>query len=334
MSQQLLTVSTSPHLLGRTTVRSMHLEIMAALAPALLTGLYYFGMPALFTVLLATAAAVVGEVATVRLAKLPDRTGDLHAALMGLVLGLVLPPGAPWFVPVVGGLLTVVLGKMIFGGLGNYPMHPVLVAWVALSLSWPEHMNAFHGPIPWGQAGEWKITETPLMQLKNDISTLQSFEMSQLWLGNIPGHIGAVGALPLLVGGLYLIARRLVPWQIPVGVLAGSAAMALFASYVDPNIEQLGLEGVPAHFDVALFHWATGGLMITAFFLATESVSSPVTPWGCLLFGLGVGFMTVIVRCWGGLVDGAFYGVLIMNAATPLLDRIRPRVLGKVVSGA
>lgn len=333
MKPDKLIVSTSPHLLGSGSVRSMHIEIIIALLPALAVGVYYYAMPAVITVALAVVAALASEVIIAKMAGLPNRADDLHAVLMGLLLGLLLPPGCPWWIPVIGGVLAVALGKLIYGGLGNYPFHPVLVAWAALSLSWPEHMAAFHEPLGWG-AEEWEVWTTPLMELKDDAGTYMAYMIGNLWWGETTAAIGAGGAWALLLGGLYLVVRRIVPWQIPVGVLAGAAVLTLLAAYTDEKITQLGLETLGENMDIVWFHLGTGGLMIAAFFLAPEPVSSPMTPWGMFLFGLGVGLMAIIVRMWGGLVDGAFYGVLLMNAATPLFDRIRPKVLGKVVSGA
>jgi len=334
MNENLLTVSTSPHILGRMSVRSMYLEYIIALAPALLVGLYYFGFPALITVLLAVASAAVSDFIASKIQKKPTTLSSLHIVCMGLMLGMILPPGAPWWLPVIGGALTVFLGISIFGGIGAYPMNPVLVAWVALYISWPESMNAFFEPQALGNGDDWAEAETLLMQLKGDISTLEMVEMSKLWLGQVPGYIGSTSTWALLVGGVYLIIRRIIPWQIPVGALLGAIVMGLIATYTDPRILELGYEEFAANMNVVWFHLGAGGLMIAAFFLGPEPVSSPVTPWGTFLFGVGIGLMTIIVRTWGGLVDGAFYGVLLMNAANPLLDRIRPRVIGKVVSGA
>lgn len=342
MSKQLLTVSTSPHMLGGMSVRSMHVEYIIALIPALATGVYYFGWPALLTVLLAIGSAVVCELALAKLAKQPAKLDDLHAVVMGLLLGLILPPvvmglddACPWWIPVVGGALAVGLGKSLFGGIGAYPMNPVLIAWAALALSWPEHTMAFLDPMPWGtEDPEWVVSTAPLVEFKNDIGNMLSYEVENLWNGMYPSAVGAGGSWALLLGGVYLVIRRIVPWQIPLGVLAGLIGMALLATYTDSRIVEMELETFNDHWNVALFHLATGGLMITAFFLAPEPVSSPMTPWGMLLFGAGIGVMTVLVRHWGAPIDGAFYGVLIMNAATPLFDRIRPRVLGKVGSSA
>ncbi|MCB2193414.1 MAG: RnfABCDGE type electron transport complex subunit D [Deltaproteobacteria bacterium] len=334
MNENLLTVSTSPHKLGCMSVRSMYLEYIIALLPALLVGLYFFGFPALITVLLTIASAAVADFIASMIQKKPSSLSNLHVLCMGLMLGMILPPGAPWWLPVIGGALTVFLGISIFGGLGAYPMNPVLVAWVAMYISWPESMNAFLEPMALGSGDEWMEAETLLMQLKGDISTLEMFEMSNVWLGQVAGFVGSTSAWALLAGGVYLIIRRIIPWQIPVGALLGAIAMALLATYTDPRILELGYEEFGANMNVVWFHLGAGGFMIAAFFLGPEPVSSPVTPWGGFLFGVGIGLMTIIVRTWGGLIDGAFYGVLLMNAATPLLDRIRPRVIGKVVSGA
>ena len=334
MNQNLLTVSTSPHILGRTTLRSMYLEMMIALAPALITGLYYFGAPGLITVCLAVAAAMVTEYVISLIIKKPSTLGSLHVVLMGLMMGLILPPGAPWWLPVVGGFLTVALGMSVFGGNGNYPMNPVLVAWAALAISWPEAMGAYLEPMALGSADDWSEAETFLMQLKGDIGSLEVFTLGNIWLGKAAGGVGTTGTWALLAGGIYLVIRRLIPWQIPLGALVGAIGMGLVAVYTDARIAELGYEEFGAYLNVVWFHLGAGVFMIAAFFLGPEPVSSPVTPWGGFLFGLGIGLMTIIVRFWGSPIDGAFYGVLLMNAATPLLDRIRPRVIGKVVSGA
>ena len=331
MSAPLLTVSASPHLMGRLSVRSMHLQWLIAMCPALLVGFYYFRLPGILTMAIATVSAVAAEALCVRVGKLPNRLDDLHAVVMGVLLGMVLPAGAPWWIPVVGSFLCIILGKTIFGGIGAYPMNPVLVAWAALSLSWPEHMNAFYTPL--AEGGQWEVAETFLMQLKNDISGFESADLASLWWGQTPGAIGTTCSFAIIVGGLFLIIRRLIGWQIPVGAILGTIIMALVAAYADPRIAELGYETFFAHLKPAWFHLAAGGLMISAFFLGPEPVTSPMTSWGGLLFGLGIGFMTVIARTWGGPVDGAFFGVLFVNALTPIFDRVRPKVLGKVTKG-
>jgi RnfABCDGE-type electron transport complex D subunit len=333
MNSNLLTVSSSPHLMGRMSLRSMHLEIMIALLPAFLTGMYYFGSAAVWTVVLAMVAALGTEALINIITKQPQQLDDLHAALIGLLMGLILPPAAPWWIPIVGSILAITLGKSVFGGLGNYPMNPVLVAWAAMSISWPEHMAAFLEAIPFSEE-ERMVVETPLMMLKEDVGMLMEPELSPLYWGAHAGAVGATGAYALILGGLYLIYRRIIAWQIPLGVLVGAAAMLLAATYLDSGIEDLGLEEFGPRLDIMWYHLGVGGMMIAAFFLATESVSSPMTPWGMLLYGLGIGVLAVIIRFWGAYTEGVYYAVLIMSAATPLFDRIQPRVLGKVITGA
>ena len=333
MNRNLLTVSSSPHVLGRMSLRSMHLEIMIALLPAFLTGMYYFGAWAVWLVLVSMVTAVATEAVVNAISKKPQHLDDLHALLLGLMMGLIMPSGAPLWLPIVGSFLAVALGKMVFGGLGAYPMNPVLIAWAALAISWPEQMASFLEAIPFSEE-ERGMVDTPLMMIKEDVGLLMEPELLRLYLGAHAGEVGATGAFALILGGLYLIWRRIISWQIPVGVLAGAFCMALAATYLDPRIAELGLEEFGPRLDIVWYHLGVGGLMIAAFFLATESVSSPVTPWGMLLYGLGIGVMTVIVRFWGAYPEGVFYAVLVMNAVTPLFDRIQPRVLGKVITGA
>lgn len=325
MSAPLLTVSTSPHILGRTTVRQMHLEFLIALAPTLLAGFYYFGTPAVVLVVLSAATALVVEWAIAKVCGLPNRVDDLHAVLMGVLLGMLLPAGAPWWVAVVGAVLAIAMAKMIFGGLGGYPMNPVLIAWATLEISWPEHMKAFLMPL----ASKPEMAQSALMKLQADPSVIKTLDLMGLWCGTDPGELGCTSAWAILIGGLYLIIRRHIDWRIPLGVMVGVIVMSLLALSLDPNLAKLGLTGLWQKLHLAWFHLGSGGMMIAAFFLATESVSSPVTPGGCLLYGLGIGILAVIIRSWGAAGDGAYYAVLLMSAATPLFDRVRPRVIGK-----
>ncbi len=328
MNASLLTVSPSPHLLGSMTMRSMHVEIMLAMAPAALAGLYFFGVPALINLVAATLAAVVFEYLCVKLFKLPDRQGDLHAVVLGLTLGLILPPGGPIYLPIMGGLLAVGLAKMIFGGIGAYPMNPVLIAWAGLTISWPEQMKAFFLPCPGD--GKWEIAETFLMKLRNDPEVITSTDLSALWAGLTPGEIGTTCTWAIIAGGIYLIVRGIINWRVPLGVFVGTLVMSQIAQDTDPSLIEMDLAGSLEGLRITWLHLGDGGLMFAAFFLATEPVSSPVTPKGTLLYGLGIGFLAVIIRTWGAAPgDGVYYAVLLMSTATPMFDRLRPAVLGK-----
>lgn len=323
MSTPLLTVSASPHILGRATVRGMHLETLLALAPALFLGFYFFGIPAVTVVVITTISAVVFEYLITKLAKQPNRLNDFHAVLMGVLLGMILPAGAPWWVAMVGGFLTVVLAKALFGGLGGYPMHPVLIAWAALYLSWPEHMNAFFAPFT------TDVAQTSLMKARANLAYIKEVDLNNLWTGLTPGSIGATSGLALAIGGVYLMLRRKVNWHIPTGVIIGAVLMSLLATYTDPAFAKLKMAGFTDHLQLVYFELASGGLMLAAFFLATEPVSSPVTPAGTWIYGILIGVLAVIIRLWGSYSEGVYFAVLLMSAATPLFDRIRPAVFGK-----
>lgn len=323
MSAPLLTVSASPHFMGRATVRGMHVDTLIALLPALLAGFYYFGAPAVITVALAAAAAVIAEFACVKLTKMPNRVSDLHALVMGVMMGMILPPGCPMWLPVVGSFLAIALAKMIFGGIGGYPINPVIIAWAALSLSWPDHMQAFFAPFG------AETAQTMLMKTKADLAFMAKADLGAMWLGKVPGSIGVTSGLALLAGGIYLIIRRVISWRIPVAVIVGVILMTLIASYADPAFAKLKLAGFSAHLRLADFQLAAGGMMMAAFFLATEPVSSPVTPCGMLVYGLAVGALAVIIRLWGAYSEGVYYAVLAISAATPLFDRMRKPVFGK-----
>ena len=321
---QLLTVSASPHILGKRTVASLYKDWLIALIPALLAAIYYFGSAAVINIAIAVISTVGFEFLICKIFNLPNRLNDLHAALMGLLLGLLMPAGAPFWVPLIGGLIISGLAKAMFGGLGGYPMNPVLIAWACLALSWPEHMNNFFGAA--GTEAAMKTTQTPLMLVAADLKAYGATDLWALWCGYVPGAVGTTSTWAILLGGLYLLIRKVISWHIPVAVLAGAIVMSLLASVADAKLAQTGLGA----FNLAWFHLGAGGLMISAFFFAPEHVSSPMTNGGMLVYGLGIGVLAVIIRHWGANVEGVYYAVLFMSCCTPLLDRIRPKVLGKV----
>ena len=321
---QILTVSASPHILGKRTVTSLYLDWIIALAPATFTALYYFRTAAAINIVLAIAATVGFELLICKVFKLPSRINDLHAVLMGLLLGLLLPAGAPFWLPIMGGLIISGLAKAIFGGLGGYPMNPVLIAWACLAISWPDHMNNFFGAA--GTEAAMKTAQTPLMLVSADLKAYGATDLWALWCGYVPGAVGTTSTWAILIGGLYLLVRRVISWHIPVTVILGAMVMALLASVADSKLAETGISGCT----LAWFHLGAGGLMMAAFFLAPEHVSSPMTNGGMLVYGAGIGVLAVIIRHWGANVEGVYYAVLFMSCCTPLLDRIRPKVLGKV----
>jgi RnfABCDGE-type electron transport complex D subunit len=308
-----LIVSMSPHFRGTLSIERMMQTVLIGLLPAAVMALYLFGIRSLIIMVLSTVTAVVVETVIQRLTRQPLTYKDCHAVLTGFVLALILPPTVPWWMPVIGAGVAIILGKMVFGGLGNYPFNPPLVAWVVLKLSWPERMSLFVEPHTANQA------LTPLMALKEDPSLFYSYEIRDLFLGNVPGAIGTVCALAVLIGAAFLLYRGVIRWHIPLAFLCGVALFAAILHAINPDIHP-----------PVLFHLLSGGLLVGAFVLAPEPVTSPVTPKGMLLFGFLGGTLTMIIRMWGAYPDGTFYAILIMNAATPLFNYLKPKEYGRL----
>ena len=262
--------------------------------------------------ILSVATAVIVETAIERITRQKLTYRDLHAILTGLLLALILPPSVPWWIPVVGASVAIILGKMVFGGLGNYSFNPVLVAWVVLKLSWAERMNLFFEPHSTSQV------LTPLMAVKEDPSLFYSYDLLPLLLGDKPGPIGAVCGLAILIGGIFILTRGIIRWHIPISFLFGIALFSAILRYINPDV-----------YPPVTFHLIGGGVLLGAFFLAPEPVTSPVTPMGMMLFGFLAGVTTMIIRMWGADPDGTFYAILIMNAATPLFNYLKPKAYGR-----
>jgi electron transport complex protein RnfD len=307
-----LIVSMSPHLRGTTTMERMMGSFVIGLIPTTVVGIWLFGLRSLVVVVIAMATAVVVESAIERLTHRPVSFRDLHALLTGLLVALILPPTAPWWLAVVGASVAIILGKMVFGGLGTYPFNPPLVAWVVMKLSWPERMSFFVAPHTSDQV------LTPLMAFKEDPALFYSYELIDLFLGSKAGPIGVVCGLAILIGGIFLLVRGVIRWHIPLSFLVGVVVFAGVLRLINPDL-----------YPPVSFHLVGGGVLLGAFFLAPEPVTSPVTPRGMLVFGFLAGALTMIIRMWGTDPDGTFYGILVMNAATPLFNALKPRMYGR-----
>ncbi|MCD6158339.1 MAG: RnfABCDGE type electron transport complex subunit D [Euryarchaeota archaeon] len=313
MQNNNLIVSMSPHLRGTHSIEWMMHTFIIGLIPPAVMALYLFGIQSLVIMALSMATAVIVEAAIQRLTNQQLTYKDCHAILTGLMLALILPPSVPWWIPVVGASVAIILGKLVFGGLGNYPFNPPLVAWVVLKLSWPERMSLFFAPHTHSQA------LTPLMAFKEDPSLFYSYDMIDLFLGNIPGPLGTVCGLAVLIGAVFILYRGVIRWHIPISFLFGVGLFAGILHAINPDV-----------YPPAIFHLLSGGLLLGAFFIAPEPVTSPVTPKGMLLFGTLAGILTMIIRMWGAYPDGAFYAILIMNTATPLFNYLKPRKYGRL----
>lgn len=313
-------VTASPHLRSSLNVTKVMTDVMLALLPATLAGIYFFGTYSLFIVLVSMASAVAFEALTQVLLRRKVTVGDMSAALTGLLLALNLPPTVPLWLPVIGAGFAVVIVKQLFGGIGHNFMNPALGARAFLVASWPALMVAWAAPA----AGAFRTTAvpdaisaaTPLVAVKNGLELPPLIDMLT---GNIPGTIGEVSAIALMIGGVYLLIRKIITWHIPVAYIGTVAILTFFMGENAFNIVTVG------------YHLAGGGLMLGAIYMATDYSSCPVTKKGQLLFGVGCGMLTAVFRLFGATAEGVSYAILLMNLAVPLIDKsIRPRLYGEV----
>ena len=311
-----LYLSSSPHIhSGETSDKIMRLVIYALL-PAVAVAVYLFGLPALKVILICTIGCVACEALCCRLMKRPQSITDGSAALTGILLALNLPPSSPWWMALLGSAIAIIIGKMIYGGLGYNPFNPALVARVVLLISFPVQMTHWTAPTPLGLGLDAVTSATPLGEMKSvliltgQLPDTATGGFDRYFYGLMAGSLGEVSALALLLGGLFLIIRRVITWHIPVSFIGTVMVMAGIFWIIDPT-----------RYPSPLFHLLTGGLMLGAFFMATDMVTSPISARGMLIFGCGCGILTVLIRLFGGYPEGVAFAILLMNATTPLIDR-------------
>jgi len=286
------------------------LEVLMALAPAAVLAVFFFGVRALWIMLVSIAAAVGTEALIQKLTGRPITISDCSAAITGLLLAFSVPASLPLWMVAIGAAIAIAIGKAVFGGLGHNPFNPALVGRAVLLASWPAQMTA------WVEPFTFLTTATPLAALG-----LESAQTSYgaLFLGAVPGSLGETSALAIIAGGLYLLWRKIIDWRIPAGYIG---TVAIFTWI-------FGGEGLCG--GDPLFHVLSGAVLLAAFFMATDMVTSPVTKLGRLIMGIGCGLITSVIRLWGAYPEGVTYAVLIMNALTPLIDRYtQPRRFGGV----
>ena len=311
---KLLRVSPSPHVRDARTTQSLMGDVLIALLPAGIAGVVFFGMKALLLIVVGVVSAVAAEFVFQKAARQTVTVMDLSAAVTGLLLAYNVPATTPWWVVMIGSVFAIVIVKQLFGGLGFNVVNPALAARAVLQASWGTHINTF----------EAVSGATPLAQLAggNDASAV-TVKLSNMFLGNdMPGCIGEVSALLLILGGVYLIARGVIHFHTPVAYIGTVAVfMAIYAAVTGKAV-----------IDYTLIQLLAGGLMLGAFFMATDYVSTPMTKKGQFIFGVGCGILTSVIRLWGGYPEGVSYSILLMNLVAPLIDRwVKPRVLGSEV---
>ena len=320
-------VAPAPHAHSGDSVRKNMLLVILALLPAYVVSVIEFGWGALITAAICVLACVCTEYVISRylLKEQKQSIGDLSAVLTGLLLAFNLPSNLDWWIVLIGAVVAIGVGKLSFGGLGQNPFNPALVGRVFLLISFPAQMTTW--PTPQGFNTSYLDAETgatPLYYLKHIMKTGDTSFVENLpalkdaFLGVMGGSLGEVCALALILGGLFLICARVITWHIPVSIIA---TVALFSWIATPA----GME--PCTF--IGYELLSGGLMLGAFFMATDYVTSPMTAWGKIIFGIGIGFIMMVIRTWGAYPEGMSFAILIMNACVPLLNKFRPQRFGE-----
>ena len=327
-----LTVSPAPHIDDNLTVSKCMYNVIIALLPAFAVSLYFFGIGALIVTLSSILSCVIVEYLIQKyLLKEKPSIGNGSAILTGLLLAFNLPSNLPIWIVVIGSIVAIGIAKMSFGGLGNNLFNPALAGRVFLLISFPTQMTQWPRPI----VSRWNYTDaetgaTLLSKLKEEGGLwIEQIDIANLWIGNQGGSLGEVGAIALLIGFAYLLYRKIISWHIPVTILL---TVFLFSFVLACGQEIGNPQNIPMWqyaFDFALIQLLSGGLLLGAIYMATDYVTSPMTSKGMIIYGIGIGILTVVIRQWGGYPEGVSFAILIMNAFTPLINNyIKPKRFG------
>ncbi|MCU7836852.1 MAG: RnfABCDGE type electron transport complex subunit D [gamma proteobacterium symbiont of Taylorina sp.] len=327
-----LLLQSAPLLHQKLTTPAAMKDVWIALLPASCASFWFFGISAVLILLTSIAGAILTEWIFTPTEKRRFALSDTSAGLTGLLLGLTLPAGIPLWMAFLGGMVSIGLGKVIWGGLGSNIFNPALLGrafllgtfpiamttWVSagdLSDFFQLHSSNLALPFMQGQLDAMsEATPLGLMKFEQQVTSFGS-----LFIGNTAGSIGETSGFLIILGGIYLFLRNAINWRIPVAILTTAALFSLILLLVDNQ-----------QYPSPLFTLFSGGLLLGTFFMATDPVTSPLTPKGCWIFGIGIGFLVVLIRVYGGLPEGVLYAILLMNAATPLIDRYtQPRIFGR-----
>lgn len=334
-----LRVSSSPHIVSPANTQRIMLDVIIALCPAVIAMVLLYGFYPLFLTVLSVATAVFCEWAFNLVTRRPQSVRDLSAVVTGIILALNLPPVVPFYVPIVGAAFAIVIVKMLFGGIGRNFANPAITARIFLMLAWTGVMTQFVSPIDLSDGAnlfayfnqgvsislpDAITTATPLQNVKDAISSganpADGLSALDMFMGRIGGSAGEVSALAVLIGGVYLAVRRVIDVKIPV-LYIGSTALFTAIFFADSGY-------------VGEYVWTYllgGGLMFGAFFMATDYATSPKTPVAVVIYGVGLGLLTVIIRKFGTMNEGVSFAILLMNIVTPLLEKIKRKPFGTPV---
>lgn len=317
-----LVVSSSPHIRTMESIQSVMTDVLIALFPAALMAVLLFGYQALITMVLSVVTAMVVEALWLRKTNLYN---DGSAAVTGLLFAMVIPPSPPWWLVIVGSASAIIIGKQVFGGIGYNIFNPALVGRGVVLISWGGYMagNIWSPPQPFAFGADVSAV-TGATALASEAEAV-NYSLTQLFIGTVPGSLGETSALALLLGGAWLFYKGHIDWRIPVGFIG---TVFIMGALFDGGFYS-------THLATGLFHVLAGGVMIGALYMATDMVTSPVTPTGRLIFGIGCGLITMLIRLWGALPEGVTYAILLMNSVTPIIDNFTvPRQFGGVKKSA
>ncbi len=360
---RLLTISQSPHISGNYSIRKLMLGVIIALVPAFITSLMYYGIGVVIVTAVSVTSCVLFEFVIQKyILKTGVRITDCSAVVTGLLLAFNLPSNTPWWIIVIGSLVAIGIGKMTFGGLGNNPFNPALVGRIFLLISFPTAMTVFPRPAGWdtpyiipADKLDAFTGATPLSLIKEGIKSGKSIasllnteklDYLDMFLGNIGGSLGEIAAFALLIGCAYLLIRKIITWHIPVSVIGSVFILTgllwifskegheIISGALNLNLPVLKFKDASEEIKVfhmadPVFHILTGGLMLGAIFMATDYVTSPMTPRGMIIYGIGIGVIVVLIRVFGSYPEGVAFAILIMNGFVPLINRyIKPKRFG------
>ncbi len=302
--------SYQPQVRTKTDTSRIMLDVIIALVPAMAVAVYQFGFRVLALIAVSVVSCVFFEWGYRKLMKKPDSIGDLSACVTGILIAMVIPSSAPLWMPVVGAAFSIVVVKQLYGGIGKNFLNPALASRAFLMASWPVIMTTWAVPKALAGSIDAATMATPLSYMKAGEALPDTFSYANMLIGNVPGCIGEISAAALLIGGAYLLVRKVINWRIPVAFI-GTVAVITFI---------FPMNGA-AHFDWMLSNVLSGGLLLGAIFMATDYSSSPVTLNGQLLYGFGCGALTVLIRYFGGFPEGVSYAILIMNLCAWAIDK-------------
>ena len=331
----MLTVSGSPHIHGDSSVKKIMYTVVMAMVPAMLVSVYFFGLDALRVLLISSLACLFFEWLIQKyLIKGPVTINDGSALITGILLAFNVPSNLPVWILIVGAFISIGMGKMSFGGLGKNPFNPALVGRVFLLISFPVQMTSW--PEPKLLFGSITSTDamggaTPLGFLKEGLKNKTVPELmkdmpdyAMELIGFMGGSLGEVSVIALLLGAIYLLAKKVITWEIPTAYIGSVIIFTGILWLVNPDM-----------YISPVFHLLTGGLILGAFYMATDMVSSPISSKGQILFGIGCGVITILIRIWGAYPEGVSFAILIMNAFTPLINRgFKPKRFGEKIQSA